>query len=172
MEKRPLVLIETSGAGCWYVIPVMIWAFITFVRMAIRQSDILVILGLVGIAGVFLWFMVHTIIQSVRAGKQPTEEQQRAAIRAMWSPVLSVIWAGFAAGCIASMIVVIELNDPFTKEAVDRVVQEHMTLFWAVVGAGVLIGAGGRIWSLSRPGRVAAAQKEDVAGSPQSRIDC
>jgi hypothetical protein len=46
--------------------------------------------------------------------------------------------------------VVIELNNPFIKEAVDRVVQEHTTVFWAVAGAGVIIGAGGRIGSLSR----------------------
>lgn len=166
MEKRPLGFVDLLASGSWYAIPA-IWGFFVFIRMAIWQGGILAIFGLVAFTAVALWCTVHMIIQWVRAGKQPTQSQQRAAFHAILSPVFSVMWAGFAAGCVASMIVVIELNDPFTKEAVDRVVQEHTTLFWAVAGAGVIIGVGWRIWSLSRPGQVAAANKAGDPGAPE-----
>ncbi len=160
MHKQPFGLVDLLASGSWYAIPA-IWGFFAFIRIAIWQGGILAITSVVALTAVALWFMIHTIIQTVRAGQQPTKEQQDAAFRKMLSPVFSVIWAGFAVGCIASMIVIVELNDPFTKEAVDRVVQDHTTLFWAVMGAGVIIGAGGRIWTLSRRQRT---------GPPNSRI--
>jgi hypothetical protein len=148
------------------------WVLSAFIRMAISLAstnlgDIIFISILVAFTAVFLWFIVQTIIQWVRAGKQPTKEQRWAAFSAIASPVFNVICAGFIGACIASTIVVIELNAPFTKEAIDRMVQEHTTLFWAVVGAGLIFGAGGRIWSLSRPGQVAGAQKEQDAGASE-----
>ena len=170
MEKRPLGLPDLLVSGSWYAIPA-IWAFFAFVRMALGLGDKFLIACLVGTAAVFVWFIGQTLLQWGRAGKQPTDEQQRAAIGAMWGPVFSVIWAGFVAGCSASMIVVIELNDPFSKEAVDRVVQEHPILYWAVAGAGLVIGAGGRLWTLASPSRVVTSQREADAVVSEARKD-
>lgn len=89
----------------------------------------------------------------------------------MLSPVFSVLWAGFAAGCIASMIVVVELNDPFSKEVVDNVVKEHATLFWGIMGAGVIVGAGGRIWTLSRTGQFSVVDKANEGNVPVGEIE-
>jgi hypothetical protein len=131
--------------------------------MAIWQLDVLMIALLAGVAVSVVWLVAHGVVFKARTGRLPTNEQEGAALRKGCRSVYSVIWAGFAAGCVASMIVVIELNDPFRKESVDRVVQGHALLFWGAMAVGVLIGAGGRIWSLARPARPAASHQAEDA---------
>lgn len=78
MEKRPFGVLDLLASGSWYAIPA-IWGFFAFIRMAILQGGLLAISSLVALAAVVFWFMVRTIVQWVRAGKQPTEEKQVAA---------------------------------------------------------------------------------------------
>jgi hypothetical protein len=75
---KPHGIIDLLASGSWYVIPA-VWGLYAFVRMAISQAVKLAVATLLGFVAVCLWFFVRTIIQTVRAGKQPTEAQQQAA---------------------------------------------------------------------------------------------
>jgi hypothetical protein len=165
MEKQTVGLQDLLASGSWYAIPAL-WGLIAFIRMALMQGGILAITSLVALTVIVVWFSFQMLIQKVRTGKQPTKEQQESAFRAILNPVFSVIWAGFATGCIAIMILVVEMNDPFTKELVDHVIKEHTALFWAVMVIGVTVGASGRIWNLSRSGQVGTAKKTGEACAP------
>jgi MFS family permease len=123
----------------------VVWAFFAFTRMALYQASMLLIVLAASVGVGCLVFLIHAFAYIQRHRKQPPEDEQRAAFQQITKRMFAVAWAGFVGGCIAAMIVVVEVNDPFADEVMGRVVKERSVLFWSVVAAGFVLGALDRI---------------------------
>ena len=131
----------------WYGVA-FAWFFVAFVRIASYHVSMLLIVLAVALGVASLVFLIQGFAYIRRHGRQPTEDEQRTAFQQITKRTFAIAWAGLVVGCIAAMIVIIEVNDPFADEAIERVVKERSVLFWSVVAAGFVLGAGDRIWKM------------------------
>jgi hypothetical protein len=144
------------------------WAFCVFFRMLRYQASMFLVVLAVAFALACVAFLVHAFLHIARHGKQPPEEEQQAAFQRISKPVFAAGWYGFMGSCIAAMIVIVEVNDPFSRDAMDRVVKDHSVLFWFVVAAGFVIGAGDHIRTMiTRRNRKERAESVDRAESSE-----
>lgn len=164
MVRKPVGVKELLASGSWYAIPA-IWGLFAVVMMAIRLSHLLLLAAGVGLVVYIFLVIVYAAVYEQRSGKRPHPERLQRFSARLTGPIFSVIWSGFAAGCVVAVFVVIHVNDPFTKEAVDRVVDSNAWLFWSAVAAGALVGAGGRIWSLAKPGQLPVSDQDGDPGT-------
>jgi hypothetical protein len=109
------------------------------------------------ILGVFvilvLSFIVWGVVRKVRTGKLPSKEEEQAVVSKVGGRVWSMLGAGFGAACIASFILLVEFNDTFSRQSVERLTGEHSVTFWTVVGAAAFAGAIERLWAPRIPGK-------------------
>lgn len=154
-----------------------LWGLSALFRMmwftATAWSDIgLWVMAAFGMA--LLCSIAWGLVRKVRTGKVTTMhvEQAFTDVGGPWLSVIntwySVIVTGFLAGLIASLIAVIEFNNPFSREALDQVAGEHPVLFWAIVGAAFIIGAGGSIWTIAVSGK--ASSGAESATEPKAGV--
>jgi hypothetical protein len=78
----------------------------------------------------------------------------------LFSTIVTGVGAAIIGGAIASVIAVTELNNSFSREAVDRATGEYPILFWGILGAGFILGTGGYIWSIAVSGQTKPSEPE------------
>ncbi len=144
MKDRQIGLREIMTSGSWYAIPV-IWGFFAFIRMVTYQFDKLLISCVIGFGAILVAYVVFAVVHMRRHGKQPNKDEEQSALRTIGRSVFSVVWSAFVVGCILSMLVVIEYNDPFTAESIEQVTGKHGAVFWSIAAVGAVIGAIDRI---------------------------
>jgi hypothetical protein len=130
-----------------------LWVFSALFRigwvMPSPSGDIIV--GVLVISG--LSFIVWGCVQKVRTGRLPTKEEEQAVLSKVGGRFWSIVGAGFSAACISSFILLVEFNETFSRQAVERVAGEHPTIFWVIVGTTAFIGACGQFWANATPTR-------------------
>ena len=149
MTNRRITLLDIWLSRPWYGFAAA-WAGLAFLRMAVYQGPVLLVIIAIAFGFACFAFLIHTLAHIARHGKQPAEDQQQADFQKIGKPIFAAGWYGSIGACIAATIVVIECNDPFAKEAIERVVKDHSVLFWSVVAAGFVIGAGDHVWKMAR----------------------
>ena len=161
MADRPNTFLDRWFSSLWAKVAAF-WAFCAFVRMAAYQASMFLIIVAVAFGLACVAFLAHAFVHMVRHGKQPPKEEQQAALQRISKPMFAAGWYGFIGSCIGAMIVIVEVNDPFTKDAMDRVVRDHSVLFWSVVAAGFMVGAGDHIRTMiTKRNRIESAEGVD-----------
>ena len=160
MKDRQVGLREIIASGSWYAIPV-IWGFFAFIRMVTYQLGTLLISCAIGFGVIIVVYVVFAVVRMRRHGKQPSKDEEQSALRTIGSSVFSVVWSAFVVGCLLSMFVVIEYNDPFTAESIEEVTSKHGTVFWSITSVGAVIGAIDRIQRMIRAPAEDTPQKEN-----------
>src|SRR5438105_2033965 len=114
MQEQPRNVFHLLG---WPIFAV--WAFAAFIRMAgwmptLARVAVWVVVGSLVFSG-----MAWGLVRKVRTGKVPAKEEEQAVIKWVLA-FFSIITTGLGVGFVASLIAVVELNDSFSRQAVDR----------------------------------------------------
>ena len=134
-----------------------LWAVTAIVRMAF----VMPLPGWpcwVGVPLLLLIFLVWGIGRRVRTGRLPTEDEETAVIQKFGGPFWQLFGGAVLGAYIAGFIMLVELNDLFSRQALERAVGEYPVLFWATVFVGMVVGLGVGIWDLNRTRGAAAVQ--------------
>ena len=163
MTKQQQTFLDRWFSCFWFKIAAF-WAFCAFVRLVAYQASMLLVILAVAFGFACVAFLAHALLHIARHGKQPPEEEQQAALQRISKPMFAAGWYGFIGSCIGAMIVIVEVNDPFSRDAMDCVVSDHSVLFWSVVAVGFVIGAGDHIRTMiTRRNRGESADSVDRA---------
>ena len=139
MVNKPVGLKDLLASGSWYAIPALCGLFALFL-VAIRLPHLFFLAAGIGFAVYILVVVVYAMVFEQRFGMRPHPERVRVFSARVHGPIFSVIWSAFAAGCVAAALAVIHVNDAFSTEAVNRVVDASPWLFWGAVAAGAALG--------------------------------